>query len=804
MKTPSDYTNISRPYNNLLERGTQDIVNVGSAGGSSDTTTSGAQSVLVTSGGISSGGGGSGGSTNNGSVETMPVKDGGAMGDVWIENFIRSKNWKPKTVGFYIDGQSGYAEFADVYVSGEIEAQSGQIGGFTIGDTDLSVTSGGNTTILSSGATAFSAGPTGSPSVTITQAGALIATSGSIAGWEIQSNLLRSAPSGARIELNKEKDRISIFDAVNEKVVMGYLNGLMKHDGTGYWGPGDYGFWALAGDKLSIDGDGEYINGDWIVQNDAAYLINDGSGRTIVRLGTDSGEKGLFIYDIVGRKLAKYISDQIYVGSATQYLQYTVAGGLVIVGSITATTGAIGGWVITATALKDAAGTVGMSSAVTGGDDIRFWAGDTTPASAEFYVTEAGALVATSATITGAITANTGYIGGTSGWVITAGSISSVNAGNTTTMASGGTDAYIAGTTGAPQFKVTHAGALTATSATITGAITATTGAIGGWVVDATSIKDVAGVVGMSSAITVGDDIRFFAGNVTPASAPFYVTEAGALVATSATISGLFRTAVSGERVEINSTDKALYLYNASDAVVVKLNYGTSNGDPYLAITHENANRQGLKVATTSTTTSYDSIVIDNDSNSGTSSGLNIDRDGTLNNASLFAVIINCNNAGTGADGIGVGIDIAVDGVGIRILNPPKGILIGNSTTRAIEITRDNSAGGIGIYIENASNETSAHALQIDRDGANLADIYAIIINCDNSTTASKAVAIEVNTGGTVLKCAGTPTIGIDVYACTNVLRVAADATDPTGGGGAAAGRIPVLVDSTLKYIAYY
>ena len=61
-----------------------------------------------------------------------------------------------------------------------------------------------------------------------------------------------------------------------------------------------------------------------------------------------------------------------------------------------------------------------MSSTVTGGDDIRFWAGDATPGSAEFRVTESGALTASSATITGAITATSGAIGG---WTINSTSI---------------------------------------------------------------------------------------------------------------------------------------------------------------------------------------------------------------------------------------------------------------------------------------------------------------------------------------------------------------------------------------------
>ena len=38
----------------------------------------------------------------------------------------------------------------------------------------------------------------------------------------------------------------------------------------------------------------------------------------------------------------------------------------------------------------------------------------------------------------------------------------------------------------------------------------------------------------------------------------------------------------------------------------------------------------------------------------------------------------------------------------------------------------------------------------------------------------------------------------------TNIFELPADATDPTGGGGAAAGRIPVKIGGVTKYIAYY
>lgn len=75
-----------------------------------------------------------------------------------------------------------YDSVSGLVIKGNITADSGSIGGFTIGATDLSVSSGGNTTILSSGATAFSAGPTGAPTVTITQAGVLSASGATISG----------------------------------------------------------------------------------------------------------------------------------------------------------------------------------------------------------------------------------------------------------------------------------------------------------------------------------------------------------------------------------------------------------------------------------------------------------------------------------------------------------------------------------------------------------------------------------------------------------------------------------------------
>lgn len=237
----------------------------------------------------------------------------------------------------------------------------------------------------------------------LTEDGNLIATGGTIGGWDLTATLLRSAASGARVELNKDKNRVSIFDAVGEKVVMGYLEDLDKNPikgtvtfswstsiydetanwgdlvgatvaitaGTGIgqsktitwnnaneiitsawspvpdntseykisdwgtWSASNYGIWVEDGDYLAIDGDVQYSSGDWIIQNDASYLIQDGSDNTIVRLGTDSGEKGLFIYDASGTQLAKFISDELLIGDLEgEYLRYRTAYGLQFTGAL--------------------------------------------------------------------------------------------------------------------------------------------------------------------------------------------------------------------------------------------------------------------------------------------------------------------------------------------------------------------------------------------------------------------------------------------------------------------------------------
>lgn len=70
-------------------------------------------------------------------------------------------------------------------------------------------------------------------------------------------------------------------------------------------------------------------------------------------------------------------------------------------GTMYSTKGYIGGFVIGANTLADTAGTFGMSSAVTAGNDLRYWAGSATPSTAPYRVYEDGTVNASNLNITG-------------------------------------------------------------------------------------------------------------------------------------------------------------------------------------------------------------------------------------------------------------------------------------------------------------------------------------------------------------------------------------------------------------------
>ncbi len=278
-----------------------------------------------------------------------------------------------------------------------------------------------------------------------------------------------------------------------------------------------------------------------------------------------------------------------------------VATNATITGSITATSGAIGGFTIGADYIRDAADSFGLASTATGADDVRFWAGSTfaARATAPFRITESGAVVATNATISGSITATAGSIGG-----FTIGADYIRDAGDSFGLAStvtGGDDtrfwagAAFASRATAP-FRVTEAGAVVATNATISGSITATTGSIGGWVIGATTLSGTNAVLSSAGSLVLGtaNDVvivdandatyRLWIGNATAGSASFRVTKAGLMTATAAVIGG---TGTAGNYVSItsaglqvgdNTASGVIYINNNAGIPYINLRY---NGNVY-------------------------------------------------------------------------------------------------------------------------------------------------------------------------------------------------------------------------------
>ncbi len=94
---------------------------------------------------------------------------------------------------------------------------------------------------------------------------------------------------------------------------------------------------------------------------------------------------------------------RLWVGNATAG---TATFSVTKTGALFSTAGTIGGFSIGTDYLRDTANSFGLASTVTGGDDVRFWAGDTfaNRATAPFRLTESGLLYASGATIVGNVT----------------------------------------------------------------------------------------------------------------------------------------------------------------------------------------------------------------------------------------------------------------------------------------------------------------------------------------------------------------------------------------------------------------
>ena len=117
----------------------------------------------------------------------------------------------------------------------------------------------------------------------------------------------------------------------------------------------------------------------------------------------------------------------------------------------------------------------------------------------------------------------------------------------------------------------------------------------------------------------------------------------------------------------------------------------------------------------------------------------------------------------------------------------------------------DLRAGAYVVGNTSTGTISSAHGLRIqsafNTGGGTITSNYGIYI--ENQTAGSSDYGIYIAGSDTYAIWVDSGLARFDGNG-TRVFELPADATDPTSGGGAAAGRIPVLIGGVTKYLAYY
>ena len=137
-----------------------------------------------------------------------------------------------------------------------------------------------------------------------------------------------------------------------------------------------------------------------------------------------------------------------------------------------------------------------------------------------------------------------------------------------------GTGFYMVNEAGTPKFSIGNSAGnkmtWSGTVLSIVGTITATLGNIGGWLLGTTSLTSGSGAntVGLDSG---GTNPAIYAGSATPGSAPFRVTQAGALTATSGTVGGwsMGATTLTGGGLVFDSTNTRARFTSGSNYVEI-------------------------------------------------------------------------------------------------------------------------------------------------------------------------------------------------------------------------------------------
>ena len=276
-----------------------------------------------------------------------------------------------------------------------------------------------------------------------------------------------------------------------------------------------------------------------------------------------------------------------------------------ITGSITASSGNIGGWIIAETKISKAF-TLGTATYTvilrTSGGSTSHGVADTVRAievyktensttNSQFYVGSDGYLFAKNANITGTITSSDGTIGG---WSIGSKTLSSTNTTTGRTSGLQTPDSYTIGLAiGATNpsnwstapFYVTHDGELHASNAIITGSISATSGTIGygtnKFTIGTTDSTNSSIYYGMTSlSDTTHNGFYIGADGIALGKGAFKVTNSGSLYASNATITGSVTATtggIGGWTIDNNSIYKTFTIGTATYTVILRTSGGANS-----------------------------------------------------------------------------------------------------------------------------------------------------------------------------------------------------------------------------------
>lgn len=455
------------------------------------------------------------------------------------------------TTGWVID-YVGNAIFTNAYVKGKIDALSGTIGGFNIGTSTLYTNDG-----------QFSLDTTNKRLILGT--GNTIVIADADEGIWVGNSTFASAPF--KVDLNGvlTATGATITGTINASAG-NFTGALTVNSGTMKFGKGV----TTGKDGLYIGQTGDFWYSTGAFQMGGANGITyDGASGTVT-FGSNVAVTGSVTASSFGIDANNYWNGltvtpafgsfgDFKVGSATKYIQWLPATGVLsIAGSITSTADISGGTITGGTIRTSAtAGNGTTAGVIIDSTSARFF-NNSSGTAVTTISASTGAITATSADITGAIKATSGYIGGTSaGWIINSGNIQSVNATGVKVTLDGtngkiylGTGTYNNNNTpfyadSTSQFSIGAGLTFASNVLTVNGVINASAGGnIGGFTVGTNTLY--AGASGTYVGIIPGSaSAAIYAGATATdgTGAAFKVTNGGVLTATGATVGGTINAA---------------------------------------------------------------------------------------------------------------------------------------------------------------------------------------------------------------------------------------------------------------------